>query len=122
VLASQSRNLRMDSVCGRVRVGRDEVMQRTMTPDEQVFAVKAALAEAGYPDAVVWWNDDPALAHIGTTTTPTIPPGVWWRVHALLGRVNRCWPCYKATLYDRHGECNHDWRAEPWPPVDAGVS
>lgn len=102
-----------------------------MTPTEQVEAVKAALAEAGYPDAVVEWTvpntrlvaDEPTGTSLPVLRTIGAPPlgllGAYWRACRLVGTaelrglVPRCWPCYR----DSKSSCTHDWRTEPGPPL-----
>lgn len=95
-----------------------------MTPEQQVDAVKAALAEAGYPDAYVVWGDD--RPYLGMDEN--VPMDVWWRARALTVFPLRphapCWPCQEAYclgLSAQSQTCTHDWRSEPWPPVPERV-
>lgn len=103
-----------------------------MTPEAQVEALKAALAEAGYPDAPV------TLSYTTIATRPNldIPEGeprittfrrpgdvdmlaATWRARAIVGyRWLRCWPCYR----DGEPRCDHDWRTAEQPPVPERVS
>lgn len=82
-----------------------------MTPEERVRRVKAALAEAGYPDAPVWIEQDRIHFESGV-----IPRAVAWRAAAVVGDTHKCWPCFDA---DPHAQidCPHDPLTSPWPEV-----
>lgn len=86
-----------------------------LTPEERVRRVKAALAEAGHPDAVVMPSVEPPGVLIGSYE----PLEVQWRAAALAGAVTRCWPCYRAhPIYSQsRPPCDHDPLTSPWPEV-----
>lgn len=97
-----------------------------LTPEERVRRVKAALAEAGYPDAEVTWGAF-GVRGMGSPTTPegTPPLDVWWRSLLVAREPNLpCWPCFLdpgddwATLM----ACDHDPETSPKPEVGAMVS
>lgn len=96
-----------------------------MTPEEEVAAVRAALAEAGYPDAVAWPSDHPVYGPtVGVTMVEgpggTNPPWeVVWRALAVAvpHRLLMCWGCWSASTQLTPEDCDHDPLTSPWPPV-----
>lgn len=78
-----------------------------------VDRVRAALAEAGYPDAHVWKN------HLGDVEVDLLPTrnGVsseaCWMAFFVCGMVETCWPCWEAGWSDV--ECTHDLATSPRP-------
>lgn len=93
-----------------------------MTPEQQVDAVKAALAEAGYPNARVSWSARLDATEGVTVWLCSVDRGTAWRALTLvkerLGLVDdiRCWPCSLGSSR-RMFTCTHDYRSEPWPEV-----
>lgn len=95
-------------------------MDLLIEPAEQVRRVKAALAEAGHPDAIVMWgrmsNGEHGLL-LSCSCAPCVPPGVFWRALVVADpegtMAGRCWPCHRDGRWD----CTHDYRTEPWPAL-----
>lgn len=77
-----------------------------------VEMVKAALAEAGYPNAHVYINPNGRVQ-----TTARQPWEVSWRAGALVapmvGKHMPCWPCWSTFKGD---DCDHD-TFDGAPPV-----
>lgn len=85
-----------------------------LTPNEEVRRVKAALAEAGYPQVSVTYDEDDG--EVGVTMRA--PAEVIWRALAIATPGVYCWPCWSHNQACGDGEpvvCEHDWRAEPQP-------
>lgn len=87
------------------------------TPEAEVVALRAALAEAGYPDAVVFVDPEhgPTIRR-GYVDGPMIPLEVVWRafVVATPSIPVACWPCWR----DGQGrDCTHDRLTSEWPEV-----
>jgi len=76
-----------------------------------VEMVKAALAEAGYPDVFVYVRKDgvPAVAAY------SLPPEVFWRAKAVAVPAWPCWRCWVAADYDSvRTDCQHStWDGAP---------
>lgn len=86
------------------------------TPDEQVAAVQAALAEAGYPDAIVFCHPEAGVTvRMAANGVRFVPRSVTWKALLVVGLPVACWPCWSDL--DRTEDCAHDPWAEPWPEV-----
>lgn len=94
--------------------------ERSGVMNAAVEMVRAALAEAGYPDALIYetvWGDAAFVA------SANVPMEAYWRAGAILGPAQgytmTCWPCWKANGYSGEGllgRCQHDtW--DNAPPV-----
>jgi hypothetical protein len=94
-----------------------------VTPEQQVDAVRAALAEAGYPNVHVWLATTPITGVARPHADAWAVSGeTYWRAMAVVGLVTTCWPCWSswsAAGRPKHenNPCTHDYRTEPWPPV-----
>lgn len=88
-----------------------------LSPEERCERVRMALAEAGYPDASVWWDDEFPATNPGSVRCRNaipIPLEVTWRAFAIAAPdVTSCWPCWDA----RDPLCTHDPLTSPWPEV-----
>ena len=95
-----------------LRSSREAVTASDTVREESIAGVekvKAALAEAGWPDAQI----RPYGFLIGCA-----PDEVMWRAYRLSGVGRSCWPCFEGGGITPDGKpCDHDWRTEPWPPV-----
>jgi hypothetical protein len=85
-----------------------------VSPERRAEMVRMALAEAGWPDAVVDVHPDgyPMLL------TGTAPRAVWWTATAIVamahGIEGRCWPCWQDGLSRPGVHCGHDpWQDAP---------
>lgn len=92
-----------------------------LTPEERVRRVKAALAEAGYPDAEVWWGSSRVWTG-PVCDVSDAPQSPWWRALAVSGHAPLpCWPCFISDEYwecdDPKAFCDHDPLTSPWPEV-----
>lgn len=82
-----------------------------------------ALAEAGYPDAEVRWNDehDVPFTIVGPGLATDPPLGVAWRASLVAGEDTPCWPCAQEWRNRRNdgneSDCDHDPLTSPWPEV-----
>lgn len=89
------------------------------TPEAEVVALRAALAEAGYPDAIVYVgpeNGEPTIRHAFDDQV-LVPMSVAWRAFAVVcpARLVACWACFENP--DIVGPCEHDPLTSPWPEV-----
>lgn len=78
-------------------------MTALLTIDEQVRRLRAALAEAGYPNAIVqfWPGEDDPRVGLGKEGDPT--DYVCWKAYAVTGLSHCCWACWDAdTGQDCH--------------------
>jgi len=103
-----------------------------LSPEERVERVCMALAEVGFPGAVLTWIEDDRLplgGHIKCRDRGAIPSrDRWWRALALAGAMPFCWPCW--SRHDRReitddeliATCEHDPLTEPWPPTPSLLS
>lgn len=78
-----------------------------------VEIVRAALAEAGYPDADVYAADDT----VWSRRNAGVPDAVIWRAYAVTAQPGVvCWPCWTASTNNGgYGvDCTHDtWDGAP---------
>lgn len=79
--------------------------------------VRKALAEAGYPDARVRWDERrggcvSVVTHLNGVSL--VPEAATFRAFAICGEPGlACWPCWVA---DTKETCDHDPMTSPWPP------
>lgn len=77
--------------------------------------LKAALAEAGYPDAeIVDVRGQPCVVELRGNVRVGPPPFVIWKAYAVLGHAESCWPCHRDGC---SSECTH--RPDPRVREDA---
>lgn len=90
-----------------------------VSPEAELLALRAALAEAGYPDAIVYY--DPEAGEIAVRwrqgDVELVPRSVVWKALQIVGLVDACWPCWSARILlddcDSIEPCAHG----PWPEV-----
>lgn len=67
----------------------------TADGDEMVRRVRAALAEAGYPNARVESDiDGPSIGLGQRADEGEVPERVAWRAHVVAGNDASCWACW----------------------------
>lgn len=91
-----------------------------LTPEERVRRVKAALAEAGYPNVAVAWSEEHEEV-VAPGMYGAVPTAVWWRAKAIADAVTRCWACFSPEPWIPRAlapePCTHDPLTSPWPEV-----
>lgn len=86
-----------------------------LAPEERARRVKAALAEAGYPNDKPFVYEEPDGSRI-VRITGDAPPETRWRAWALAGEPDLiCWQCYIGGVV--WPDCAHDPLTSPWPEV-----
>jgi hypothetical protein len=90
-----------------------------MPRDEQMRRVRAAIAEAGYPDvakSVTWDSDEPAGPSV-PLGPDGVPDAVCWMAFHVSRLSHCCWSCWRDCEFDT---CDHDPYASELPDM-AGV-
>lgn len=89
-------------------------MTPPLDPEERVRRVKAALAEAGWPDTKVSWSESDDSPSVLLSGEFGVPDPVFWRGMAICDEMLCCWPCWQSWNPE---DCTHDPLTSPWPEV-----
>lgn len=87
--------------------------------EDVLTLIGAALAEAGFPDAVLFHTGWCGGGRPAVQCEDEVPREAFWRACAIVamkyGWENACFDCWSSGLFAN--QCDHDVRMDEWPEV-----